>query len=167
MIKPALSIAAVYCLVGAQAVTPFGKLVAGPGFEGVIIPSSQYDHGTGPVWAVRDVDVREAESRLPAYIASSEAGAVLQGSRVPSELANYKRQYWGLMHRGQRQLLITFIHRTSGLADQWRTAAILIEGGGYPSSTGIGVQGGGERHFRVSYSIDAQRFSGLQLNSPF
>ena len=158
-----------YCLVVGQAAVPLGSLVVGPAYEGIIISVAQHDRrDAASAWAPGESEVREAERSLPAFIASSETGAVLKGSRIGAELANYKRQYWGVVRNGRRELLISFIHRGSPLGEtgQWKTTAVLLEGGGYPSSTGVVVQGGGERQFRVTYSLESKRFSQLQINSP-
>jgi hypothetical protein len=157
-----------YCLVVGQAAVPLDSLVVSPAYEGIIISEAQHDRrDAASAWAPGEPEVREAERDLPASIRSSEAGAVSKGSRIGAELANYKRQYWGVVRNGQRETL-SFIHRASPLGEtgQWKTTAVLLEGGGYPSSSGVVVQGGGERYFRVTYSLDFKRFSQLQINSP-
>ncbi|MGE3853349.1 MAG: hypothetical protein AB7K09_16545 [Planctomycetota bacterium] len=157
------------CAVVMQAAVPLGSFVAGSAYEGVIVAIARHDRqGAEFAWAPSEAQVREAEGRLAAFIGSGEASAVLRGTNIGAELANYKRQYWGTVANGRRQLLMSFIHQTSTLveAGQWRTTAVLLEDGGYPSSNGVVIQGGGERYFRVTYSIESKRFSQLHVNSP-
>lgn len=169
MPNPGLVGAIAYGLVVAQAAVPLGSLVVGPAYEGIVIPVAQHDRrDAASAWAPGEPEVREAERALAAFVGSSEAGAMLKGSSIAAELANYKRQYWGVVRNGRRELLISFIHRSSPLGDtgQWKTTAVLLESGGYPSASGVVVQGGGERYFRVTYSLESKRFGQLQINSP-
>jgi len=95
-----------------QAPVPRPVRVAGPGYEGAIVSAEELlatdpRHVTKPaaLWTPTEADIREAEGRLPDYLKSPEAAAVLRGTRIGSELPRYYRQYWGRVVRGQRQVL--------------------------------------------------------------
>ena len=160
--NPALAAVIVYSLVVPQANASSARLVSGPGFEGAIMTAealrSSEPHGQRSftqLWTPTEAQVREAEALLPEYLASSAAAVVVRGSRIATELAQYRRQYWGVVRDGNRELLISFFHvKTSvGARGLWQT-------------TVIAVQGGGDQYFRVSYGVESRRFSRLQVNAP-
>ena len=98
--KSVLAVALVHGLVLTQASAPLGPTVAGLDFEGVIISGDALNRSkpNGPralpsAWTPTEADVREAEGQVADYLASSEVEALVRGSRIRSELANYKRQY--------------------------------------------------------------------------
>jgi len=142
--------------------TPPGPTVHGPGYEGIVMAA-----GT---WMPSAADVREFESRLAGYIAAPDVQPAIQGTRIRQELAHYKRQYWGIVTGGQRALLVSFLYDSSTLPapDEWRTTPVLLEGDAppYPALSGIAVQGGGDKFFRLVYDVESKRFSGLRVNSP-
>jgi len=136
--------------------------VSGPGYEGAIVSAAELlatdpRHVTKPasLWTPTEADIREAEERLPAYVKSPAAAAVLRGTRIRSELPRYYRQYWGTVVSGQRQVLIQFFHAESspGKKGLWYQGALV-------------VNGGWDQFFRVTYHVQAKRFSRLQVNFP-
>lgn len=146
--------------------TPLGAVVVGQGYEGLIVAAPVSTQSGS--WSPTERDIREAEGQLAAYLASAEAAPLVARTRIRSQLAKYKRQYWGIKRGNGRVLLISFIH-DSALVDEpgrWRTTSFLLEDGTYPTSTGVAVAGGGDRYFRVLYDLDSKRFSGLKINAP-
>ena len=121
-------------------------------------------------WTPSAADVGEFETRLAGYLAASDLQSTLKGTRIRQELANYKRQYWGIVSGAQRALLVSFLYDSSTIPapDEWRTRAVLLEGNDppYPVSSGIAVSGGGDKYFRLLYDVDSKRFSKLRINSP-
>ena len=121
-------------------------------------------------WTPSAADVREFETRLAGYLAASDLQSTLKGTRIRQELANYKRQYWGIVTGGQRALIVSFLHDSTTLdaTAGWRTTVVLLEGDDppYPVSSGIAVSGGGDKYFRLLYDVDSKRFSKLRINSP-
>ena len=94
--------------------------VTGLGYDGAIIVA-EAELNSNPrraststdEWTPTESIVREAEARLPVYLNSPSAVAVLRASRIRAELPNYKRQYWGLVRSGKREILIHFYHHDS------------------------------------------------------
>jgi len=134
--------------------------VVGPGYEGAIISvearlSSDPRHrlSSADMWTPNDADVRAAEQLLPSYINSP--GARLRGTRIRSELARYRRQYWGVNRNGRREILIQFFHEDTAVGQKgiWRREPVT-------------VRGGGDQFFRIVYRAQERRFSGLQVNAP-
>jgi hypothetical protein len=134
----------------------------GPTYEGAIISgdaqlNSDPRHLIKPteVWTPTAADVRQAEELLPAYLASREAASRLGESRIKAELPRYKRQYWGLVRRGRREILIHFYHEDTSVGRKrlWLQGIVT-------------VAGGGDQFFRVTYQPHAKRFAGLQINAP-
>ena len=121
-------------------------------------------------WTPSASDVREFETRLAGHLAGSDLEPALKGTRIRQALANYKRQYWGIVSGGQRALLVSFLHDSTTLdaTAGWRTTVVLLEGDDppYPVSSGIAVSGGGDKYFRLLYDVDSKRFSKLRVNSP-
>ncbi len=144
------------------AAPPSGPTVHGPGYEGVVMAAG--------AWTPSAADVREFESRLAGYLAASDLQPRLTGTRIGQELANYKRQYWGIVTGGRRALLVSFLYDSAMLPapGEWRTTAVLLEGDDppYPVLSGIAIAGGGDKFFRLVYDIESKRFSQLRVNSP-
>lgn len=144
------------------AATPPGPTIHGAGYEGIVMSAG--------AWTPSAADVREFESRLAGYLAAPDVQPALQGTRIRQELANYKRQYWGIVTGGQRALIVSFLHDSTTLdaTAGWRTTVVLLEGDDppYPVSSGIAVSGGGDKYFRLLYDVDSKRFSKLRVNSP-
>jgi hypothetical protein len=144
------------------AAPPPPHLVSGQGFEGVIISAeeclaSDPRHLLKPsdVWTPSEADVREVEAALPAYISSPDAMRVLRGSRIPSELARYKRQYWGTVRSGRREIRVLFYHADTDIVRKriWSRGILA-------------VAGGADRFFQVLFHTSAKRFHDLTVNAP-
>jgi hypothetical protein len=154
----------VFCaaVVASAAQAPPPLRIAGPGYQGAII-SAEAQLNSDPrhlfkpsdVWTPTEAIVREAEARLPAYLNSPRAAAALRGSRIRSELAHYKRQYWGLIRNRHREILIHFYHEDSSVVQKGSWVQGMVT-----------VAGGGEHFFRITYQVESQRFTELQVNAP-
>lgn len=158
----ALAFVLAFGLATSQAAPLSATLTKGLGYEGAIMTAESLRRSEPggrraftEYWTPAETDVREAETRLVEYLGSSDAAPVLRGARVRSELAQYRRQYWGVVRDGQRELLISFFHaNTPAVARElWKT-------------TVFAVAGGGDNYFRVSFGVDSKRFSRLQINAP-
>lgn len=144
-----------------QVLAPRPVRVAGAGYEGAIVSAETLLADPRNVkkpasfWTPTEADIREAEARLSGYLTSPEAAAVVRGTRIGSELTRYRRQYWGTVVRGQRHVLMLFVHADSspGRSGLWYRGAFV-------------VMGGGDQFFRVSYDVRTRRFSGLRVNAP-
>ena len=157
-----LAVALVFNLVASQVDPLSATLTGGRGYEGAIMTAEalrrserQGRRSFTEYWTPTEADIREAETLLGDYLASDEVAAVLRGSRVKSELAHYRRQYWGVVRDGQRELLVSFFHTSTPAVERglWKT-------------TVFAVAGGGDNYFRVSYGVESKRFSRLQINAP-
>ena len=144
------------------ATPPPPQLVSGPGFEGVIISAeeclaSDPRHLLKPsdVWTPSVADVREVETVLPAYISSPDAMRVLRESRIPSELARYRRQYWGTVRSGRREVRVLYYHADTDIVRK-----------GIWSRGILAVMGGGDRFFQVLFRMSTKRFHDLTVNAP-
>jgi len=134
----------------------------GPGYDGVIIRVNEQEpsgRGVSPKsccqWTPIEAQVREAEALLPAFLASRDAVATVRGTRVRSELQAYKRQYWGQKIGKRRQIRILLYHQESQ----------VVKKGGW-LKTAVGVAGGGDDYFQVTYDVERKRFSNLRVNAP-
>jgi hypothetical protein len=127
--------------------------VSGPGYDGVIIGADARD--SADLWTPAESIVREAEALLPTYLDSPKAAATLHGSRIRAELPHYKRQYWGVVRRGQREIAIHFYHQDS----------FTVRGGSWLRGR-VAVMGGGDHFFQLTYRVQDRRFSELHINAP-
>jgi hypothetical protein len=136
--------------------------VAGLGYEGAIVSaevqlSADPRHVLKPteVWTPTEADVREAEALLPEYLNSREAEAVLSGTRIKAELRRYRRQYWGKVRDGRREILIQFFHADTSVGRR----QLWLKGM-------LSVAGGGDQFFRVTYRVQTRAFAELRVNLP-
>lgn len=141
---------------------PRAPTVHGAGYEGILMAEG--------AWTPSPADVREFESRLAGYMATPDVQPALQGTHIQQDLANYKRQYWGIVTGGRRALLVSFLYDSAmrPAPGKWRTTAVLLEGDDppYPTLSGIAIAGGGDKFFRLVYDVESKRFSRLRVNSP-
>ncbi len=124
--------------------------LAGPTYDGVTFSMESAD-----LWTPTSADVREAESLLSAYLLTPAAARVLRGTRIPAELRDYKRQYWGLIRQKEREIFIHFYHQDTPVV---RTGKWLL--------TTVSVAGGGDQYFHVVYDVQRKTFRDLRVNAP-
>lgn len=124
--------------------------LAGSTYDGVTFSMDSAD-----LWTPTSADVREAESLLPAYLATSAAARVLRGTRIPGELRNYRRRYWGLIRHSKREIFIHFYHQDTPVV---RTGKWLL--------ARVSVAGGGDQYFHVVYDVQRKTFRELSVNAP-
>jgi hypothetical protein len=86
----------------------------------------------GPTFEGARISGEEAEKLLPAYLDSREAMSVISRSRIKAQLPRYKRQYWGGIRRGRREILIHFYHEDTSVVQkrQWLQSILTVLGGG-------------------------------------
>lgn len=106
-------------------------------------------------WTPSEADVRIAESLLPAYLRTPRAAQALRGTRISTELGNYKRQYWGVVRKGRREISIHFYHRDTEVVRSGRWLRAMVT-----------VAGGGDRYFQVMYYVQRKAFHDLGVNAP-
>ena len=112
--------------------------IVGPSFAGAIV-SAEEQLNSDPrhvlklaeVWTPTEADVLEAEKLLPPYLDSLDATSV-RASRIRAQLPRYKRQYWGVIRRGRREILIHFYHEDTpvGRNRLWLQSILAVLGGG-------------------------------------
>lgn len=74
---------------------------------------------------------------------------------MKSELQAYKRQYWGQKIGKRREIRILLFHQESQVVKR-----------GSWLKTAVGVAGGGDDYFSVTYQLERKRFSNLRVNAP-
>lgn len=141
---------------------PLPVRVTGPGYDGVIIAvegrsssDPRQRSKLADTWTPTEATVREAEAQLPGYLDSPSAEAILHGSRIRAELSHYKRQYWGVVRSGKREILVHFYHQNSS----------AVRGGLWLRGR-LAVNGGWDQFFRITYRVEDKRFTQLQINAP-
>jgi hypothetical protein len=131
-----------------------GIMVHGEGFEGVIFPAEKRALDFSPkdkmneYWTPSEADVSEAERRLLAFLQSG----VLKGSerdKILKNLRTYKRQYVGLVIKGEKEVFINLFCVVDG--PYWIRREVI-------------VMDGGACFFRVQFSMKTKTFHSLQVN---
>lgn len=133
--------------------TPLGILVTGWNFEGIILDPAK--HPSNPlsthVWEVTPADIRKMEAALDAHIHHDK---MLLGSRIPSELRNYRRRYFGLLGRDNEELIHVFCaHKSVTDRDYW------LQNYFDPS-------GGGDNYWYITYDMYSSSFIDFVVNPP-
>jgi hypothetical protein len=123
-----------------------GPYVSGPEYRGVVV--------TWGRWVPDRDDVRAFEEVLPAYIKGRQSATPLAGTRVPTQLGRYYRQYCGTRTR-PKQILVMFAH------GGWADSAKWLDGQPHI------VYDGGDSFFSVTYEVATGTFLDLQVNTPF
>jgi hypothetical protein len=77
------------------------------------------------------------------------------GSRIPSELARYKRQYWGTVQSRGHDIRILFYYADTDIVRK-----------GIWSRGILAVAGGGDRFFQVLFRTSTRRFREITVNAP-
>jgi hypothetical protein len=128
--------------------------VSGTGYEGVIVDAltaqdfAQWLTGQEATagWEPTPDDVAGLEAALPAFLATAPQAT----DRLRQGLAEYKRQYAGLVDSDNRELILVNAFCDDGGID-WQSAPVL-------------VLDGGDCFFHVTYDPAAGTFSGLMVN---
>jgi len=140
---------------GLAAQTPPLIRTSGPGYDGAIVQRTQTRDRIGISWTPTATLVREAETLLPIYLDSSAAASRLRYTAIRSQLAQYKRQYWGLSSGNRRVMQIHFFHQETPVVQKGRWLKSVVS-----------VMGGGDRYFHVTYESERRSFTGLWVNAP-
>lgn len=126
--------------------------------EGVIVPADKAPayyrsiHVDGYFTPLKD-DILKAESKLIDFIefATPESKGYPFVPDLDKKLANYKRQYVGVVLKGEKKIWLNFFCRVIGNFDWKHNPCVFYRGGGC--------------YFNVLYSIDSGEFSKLIINS--
>jgi hypothetical protein len=135
---------------GAAAWTP----VSGSSYLGVIVDAASApdfarwldDLSDVVGWDPTPDDVATLEAALPAFLQTAPQAT----DRIRQQLADYKRQYAGIIDSDGRNLILVNAFCDAGGTD-WQSEPVL-------------VLDGGDCYFHVSYDTDTGTFSGLAVN---
>ena len=123
--------------------------------EGAIVPRERGEEFvkalTGTVrkdfWTPVKEDVRKLEEKIEFHLRK------VSDKRSPalwSKLAEYKRQYAGIVEGGRRKIYANFFCNSAKITD-WKTRPVAVEDGG-------------DCFFQIKYDVDAATFSDLYIN---
>ena len=96
------------------------------------------------LWTPTEDDVLQLEAGLSAYL---EQNAEPEHKRIWQELAEYKRQYVGIVQDGQNKIHTSFFCDSVNF-----------------DTTRMMVAGGGDCYFQVIYNIEEDLFSSLNVH---
>jgi hypothetical protein len=136
-------------ITGCQAERP--HIVRGTGFLGVIFPRNveapPFPKSDG-YWTPSESDVFAAEEGLKAFLKQSNNDRVPE---IVARLDTYKRQYFGIILGGQKQIAIRFLCEGSSIPLNWTKEVDVINDGG-------------SCFFNVRFTTKTKSFSDLQIN---
>jgi hypothetical protein len=123
--------------------------------EGAIVPSERGEEFvkalTGTVrkdfWTPTREDALRLEEKIEFHLRK------VSDKRSPalwSKLAEYKRQYAGIVEGGRRKIYANFFCNSAKITD-WKTRPVAVEDGG-------------DCFFQIKYDVDAATFSDLYIN---
>lgn len=131
-----------------QFYSPLGEIVREKEFEGIIRKREYLPRGYTNTWVVTSSDIKEMEARLREYVRNHEETV---GSLIASELARYRRYYYGLINtNGERMIVVTAEHRNSPAHSRWDW-----------QFSGVLTIGGGVYNWRIRYNKDVNEFDGF------
>jgi hypothetical protein len=110
------------------------------------------DGAKGEFWTPALADVLALENKLPAFLREPHDHENPRKEPLWKRAPRYKRQYLGLVRRGQRVIFGNFFCNVpSTRADDWR--AVLVS-----------VHDGGDCYFTVEYDVKRGTFHDLTVN---
>jgi hypothetical protein len=123
--------------------------------EGAIVPRERGEDfvkaltGTArkDFWTPVKEDVRKLEEKIEFHLRK------VSDKRSPalwSKLAEYKRQYAGIVENGRRKIYANFFCDRAKITD-WKTRPVAVEDGG-------------DCFFQIKYDVDTGTFSDLYIN---
>jgi hypothetical protein len=123
-------------------------------FEGVIIPREKARDfmrafsgmEEKDAWTPNKDDVLKLEEKIEAYL---KKAAAKRSPNLWSKLAQYKRQYIGIMRNNRRVIYANFF--CDSFDKDWKTKPVMVDDGG-------------DCFFRVIYEPVSAAFSDLQIN---
>jgi hypothetical protein len=128
--------------------------VSGAGYDGVIVDAltaadfARWLTGQETIgsWEPSPENIAALEAALPTFLATAPQAT----DRLRQDLANYKRQYAGIVDSDNRQvILVNAFCDTVGI--DWQSQPVIVEDGG-------------DCFFQVTYDPLAGTFSGLSVN---
>jgi hypothetical protein len=151
-------------------------VVTGRDFTGVVFPAAQArseridQPEARDYWTPSPADVAEMESRLAsALVRQRDADDRLQGrskgarrdlhvfrshhiGQIIEHLAAYRRQYVGIVVRGERRLFVNCFRADPEQHASWRQRLVDVDDGGL-------------NYWRIQYQVDRKRFLEIDINS--
>jgi hypothetical protein len=123
--------------------------------EGVIVPKERAadfvkalsGNAGKDYWTPAKDDVRKLEEKIEFYLRK------VSDRRSPalwSKLAEYRRQYAGIIENGHKKIYANFFCKTAQIAD-WKTNPVAVEDGG-------------DCFFQIKFDVEAGTFSNLYIN---
>jgi hypothetical protein len=130
-------------------------LVVRDGYVGVIFPRDALGWGAPTEWGPTVGDVEHAEERILEFMRAKEP-------KLAGHLAEYVRQYFGVVAHGRRFLHCSFIHRAA------ESTEVPVHGIDFYLRT-MGapyvVIDGGEHYFQLLYDPETDSCSDLHVNA--
>jgi hypothetical protein len=123
--------------------SPFGKMVTGDGYAGLIL---SYDDSR---WTPSKQTIQLLEADLKTYLAQEEE---LRGSRLSSEPTNFWRQYGGYERDGRCFVSVSFFHKDHISRRDCLNAVIVC--------------GGGDFFWSSEYDVEKRSFAETRCNEP-
>jgi hypothetical protein len=125
-----------------------GERITLPHSDGVVIELGSSSQS----WTPSRADVVRLEKALAAAVATNK---YVRNTRIGTELANYKRQYFGAVHNGNRELRVTLFHKSSGPVRDGKWLKSFLQ-----------VMGGGDEFGHATFEPRAGRITELFPNGP-
>ena len=131
-----------------------GELIQAGEFEGIIFPSERAEQmGLAPFfgstlegyWTPGEADIMELEGGLESYL---QQEASRDHPDLWQRLPEYKRQYFGLLESGRREIYANFFRDTLG--KDWKRDF-------------VSVLDGGDCFFSVKYDVNTDAFFDLYV----
>jgi hypothetical protein len=126
-----------------------GQRITLPQSDGVVI---ELTGSSKTSWTPSRADVVKFEKLLPAAVAASK---YVRNTRIRRELPDFKRQYFGTIQNGHRQLHVTFFHKSSEAVRDGRWLKSFLQ-----------VMGGGDSFGHATFELSSGRISELFPNAP-
>ena len=98
-------------------------------------------------WTPAKADVQKLEEKIEFYLRKT---ADRRSPALWSKLAEYRRQYAGVVENGRRKIYANFFCNTAQIKD-WKTRPVAVEDGG-------------DCFFQIKYDVEAGTFSNLYIN---
>jgi hypothetical protein len=123
--------------------------------EGAIVPAARgaefHKALTGSegkeYWTPTKADVQKLEEKIEFYLRKT---ADKRSPALWSKLADYKRQYAGVVENGRRKIYANFFCNTAQIK-HWKAMPVAVEDGG-------------DCFFQIKYDVEAGTFSNLYIN---
>jgi len=131
--------------------TPFGRLVHGAEFEGIIFDPGKYSAERPHTndWDVTPDHINEMESGLTKYVRDNQDKFP---KRIVSDLPSYRRRYIGVTDGNKKLILVFFFHRRITSRHHWLRGR-------------FDVMSGRDACWRITYNVSLRSFDGFLANA--